>query len=347
MEYGNGNYYDNGYTNWGSGEGLERVYKERAKKERKEIRRLGTTVGLAVTLYILLNFLVSLILSASSTIRQLYYDSATFEYAVNIIGVEIICIAIPFGLMAYRNRGKYEGGNIIPQKKISAGKTVMWVGTGMLVCVLTNIVITFITAFVSVFGGSVSSPSETPPLESAFACVICFLSLSVVAPICEEFAMRCCNLGIMKKYGKGFAVVCVSILFGLIHGNMSQFIMAFCTGLFLGYATVKTDSILPAVFTHAANNAMGALYYISLYMVGDAESGIIYTFCHNCTSICYVFWLVVGIISVLVMYARGEFKREPKRQRQPYENSTGKKVLHFFLTPAMIIPALFFLISVF
>ncbi len=340
MEYGNGSYYDNGYTNWGSGGGLDRVYQERAKKERKEIRQLGTTVGLSLTLYLLLNLIVSLLLSVSPTIRQLYYDSAVFDYAVNIIGVEIICIALPFGLMAWRNREKYEGGNIVPQKKISAGDTALWVGAGMLVCIVTNIVISLISAILAAFGTGMSGAGSTASLGSAFGCIMCLLSLAVVAPICEEFAMRCCCLGITKKYGRAFSVVCVSIVFGVMHGNLTQFIMAFCVGLFLGYVTVKTDNILPAMITHAANNLISGLYYITIYLAGSSETGLFAWFGRNCTSICFIFWLVAGIICVLILYRRGMLRREPKKQKQPYENSTGKKVLHFFLTPAMILPAL-------
>lgn len=49
--------------------------------------------------------------------------------------------------------------------------------------------------------------------------------------------MRCCALGIVKKYGKAFGVVAVSIVFGLIHGNIIQFIFATLVGLILGYVT--------------------------------------------------------------------------------------------------------------
>lgn len=76
--------------------------------------------------------------------------------------------------------------------------------------------------------------------------------------------MRCCCVQLLRKYGNGFAVLSISIVFGLLHGNVIQFVFAFLVGLILGYITVKTDSVVPAILVHALNNGMSVIVSIVL-----------------------------------------------------------------------------------
>lgn len=69
--------------------------------------------------------------------------------------------------------------------------------------------------------------------------MIALIGTAIVPAICEEFAMRCCCVQLLRKYGNGFAVLSISIVFGLLHGNVIQFVFAFLVGLILGYITVK------------------------------------------------------------------------------------------------------------
>lgn len=80
--------------------------------------------------------------------------------------------------------------------------------------------------------------------------------------------MRCCALGLLKNYGKAFGVVSVSVVFGLLHGNVIQFIFAFLVGLVLAYITIKTESIIPAMCIHALNNGMSAVSDTVNYAAG-------------------------------------------------------------------------------
>ncbi|MGM0175341.1 CPBP family intramembrane glutamic endopeptidase [Enterococcus sp. DIV0800] len=80
-----------------------------------------------------------------------------------------------------------------------------------------------------------------------------FLYTSFAAPIAEELVFRGAILRSLEKYGKSFAIVASSALFGIYHGNFSQGIFAFFVGLILGYTTIKF-SLKWAIALHMFNN---------------------------------------------------------------------------------------------
>lgn len=154
------------------------------------------------------------------------------------------------------------------------------------------------------------------------------IALAIIPAICEEFAMRCCSLQLLKRYGKGFAVVAVSIVFGLLHGNVVQFIFAFAVGLILGFVTVKTDSIVPAVLIHAFNNAMSSIQSILKYASGDKIS-------NNAVTVIYIVWMALGVFSAIYLFIKKEFVKNPKENDSVL---TTTQKFTAFLFPCMIIP---------
>ncbi len=81
------------------------------------------------------------------------------------------------------------------------------------------------------------------------------LALSVGPAISEELAFRGVILqGLRSRLGAVSAVVVTSVLFGAIHLDILQGLGAIVTGIYLGYLTVRSGSILPAMVAHGVNN---------------------------------------------------------------------------------------------
>lgn len=81
------------------------------------------------------------------------------------------------------------------------------------------------------------------------------LSLSVGPALSEELAFRGLILqGLRSSLGTVSAVVLSALLFGVIHLDPLQGLGAFFTGLYLGYLTVRSGSIYPAIVAHGFNN---------------------------------------------------------------------------------------------
>lgn len=148
------------------------------------------------------------------------------------------------------------------------------------------------------------------------------------------------GVGILRKYGKGFAVAAIAIIFGLVHGNIVQFIFASLIGVILGYVTVKTDNILPAIFIHAFNNGMSVLVNVLKFATGGKDVD------QKATVVVFLFWLVFGAVCTVILTFKKELKREERVIREPYANSFGQKLSSFFFVPAMIVPFGFFAFSI-
>ncbi len=81
------------------------------------------------------------------------------------------------------------------------------------------------------------------------------LALSVGPAISEELAFRGVILqGLRSRLGAVSAIVVTSVLFGAIHLDILQGLGAIVTGVYLGYLTVRSGSILPAMVAHGVNN---------------------------------------------------------------------------------------------
>ena len=86
----------------------------------------------------------------------------------------------------------------------------------------------------------------------------------MLAPITEELFFRGVLLRTLAKSNQRFAIFASALFFGLVHGNLQQFILAVLIGIFLAHITLKHGSIIPAVIVHmCVNTASSIIGYVS------------------------------------------------------------------------------------
>lgn len=342
--YGNGNPQNqNGYRQYPGGGGQDYYrqnlyYRMKAKEERRQIRKVGNMMGLCVIAFLAVQMVSSFLLMSSDALYDLYMSSSVFQNSFGIIFVELLAVVLPFGIMALVNRNKYETP-LIPNQRIPFSSLCLWVGFGMLCCIAANYVVAVMMTLSETLGYELTQ-GENPDPENIFACVISVLATAVVPAVCEEFAMRCCSLGLLKKYGKTLGVVGVSLVFGLLHGNLIQFVFATLVGLILGFVTVKTDSIVPAVLIHGFNNGMSVVSMLAEYFFGT-DAG------ENASTVVFVFWIVAGIICTIVLAVKRKlsFKLD-KKESYPFANTAAQKIGAFISSPVLIFSSLYLIFSV-
>ena len=88
--------------------------------------------------------------------------------------------------------------------------------------------------------------------------VLLFIALAITPAIFEELLYRKAIIDFSKGFGKGFAIVCSALLFGIIHMNFAQGILAFAVGLLMGYIYLKSGDIRITMLLHLLNNAYSA-----------------------------------------------------------------------------------------
>jgi len=104
------------------------------------------------------------------------------------------------------------------------------------------------------FGLTVLLPEAVP--DNSLAALVYAL---LIAPFMEEFIFRGGILKLIRPKGERFALMASAICFAAFHGNLHQIPGTFLLGLWLGYLTIKTDSLLLPTLTHIGYNGFATL----------------------------------------------------------------------------------------
>jgi len=87
---------------------------------------------------------------------------------------------------------------------------------------------------------------------------LAFLTVAIAASVLEEVLFRGIILdGFLKNYSPWKAIVWSSVLFGLVHLNPYQFILAVLIGMVMGWLYWKTGSLWLCILVHFVNNSFG------------------------------------------------------------------------------------------
>jgi membrane protease YdiL (CAAX protease family) len=203
--------------------------------------------------------------------------------ALVISGVLIVAAGFTVVLLRGRNPLHYLEFRALPARHAAAA---VLVGCGFAVFLNSFMTLIEIHRFLPDY---ISEPILQMVTDNFF---LTFLAVGIVAPVYEEILLR----GLIFKellhtVKPGMAIAIQALLFGLIHGNMLQFIYAFPMGMFLGYALLKFRSIWAPILVHLAWNSasliMGAVLpesagfglFVLLMLAGGIlfAGGILYT----------------------------------------------------------------------
>ena len=283
-----------------------------AKLNMKRLTRSESTRWALVT--VIANLIISVVLLVfSSFVENLPYETA---HAINYgsgamlqqIAYSLLLFTIPYLIMAKAT--KQPLSSLVTYKwkkpKLSVPFIMIALGAAMIINVLTS---TFIN-LVESFGFNTAMPELEMPQDPVGATLF-VVALTVVPAVVEEFAFRGVIMGSMKKYGSGFAIVASSVLFGLMHGNIVQIPFATALGLVLGYVTVLTGSIVPAMIIHFLNNFVSAVQsLLDTYCApwaGELSTGLF-----------FIIYLIAGVVGLIMIC---------KRYKKPFSAIREKSAL--------------------
>ena len=163
-------------------------------------------------------------------------------------------IAVPIGLLLLRK---------VPAKPLEKHdlKPSRYIVT-VIICIFMmyagNILGTIITALLQLLPGvSAGNPILGYATDNALLPKVLFMV--ILAPVIEEYIFRKQLIDRMHIYGEKLAVVTSALMFGLFHGNMSQFFYAFALGLVFGYVYLKTGKLRYSISLHMLINLLGSV----------------------------------------------------------------------------------------
>lgn len=214
----------------------------------KEMSKIGSSLWLYIIMQLTLSFLFSFV-AMPLIMYSLYYDYSAINACIEMMISFISGIILLWFMSNSFKRGIKDLKFTFKPKETIDTVSMMY---------FMNYAIGIIGALLSKFGLPDTSPDFSlngSLLYNTFT----FISVVVLAPIFEELIFRGMILNTLTKYNKMFAIIVTSLLFGLLHLNITQAIPAFFMSLVLCYMYVQTDSILVTILAHAGNNLLALM----------------------------------------------------------------------------------------
>lgn len=169
---------------------------------------------------------------------------------------QIIILALPL-LFAYYIKSDFKKvfSLKLPKFKHLVGATSLWLGTYLIVFVITNIILYYFPQNQEIVEGL---------NDALFMKDNLLLNLALVAlmpAICEELFFRGFILTSFKNNKKSYkgAIIASGILFGMMHMDFIRIIPTSILGITFAYAVCKTNSIGVSMFMHFLNNGFAVV----------------------------------------------------------------------------------------
>lgn len=149
--------------------------------------------------------------------------------------------------------------------KISS-KTIIWaIVAGAIVFFLNVFISSFFNSIISALGYTSERAGRVISNYPVWLLFVNIIFTAVLPAICEEMAHRGMILRASGKFGFIKAILISSLLFGLLHLNIEQVFYATLIGVYLGFVTMLSGSIIPAMIIHFMNNALSVFLNYSAF----------------------------------------------------------------------------------
>ncbi len=296
-----------------------------SQNERKLIKSNANAIGTGYILAFVFNVIFSVIIGAVLAVigKTHLANDEYFTQVLQVVGTLIMFLP-PFLIAA--KMAKIKPSKAIrfaaPEEK-SIVLPILFVGYG--VCILANLVGGIFSSFLEKLGLYSNVDFNLPSGPVGF--LVSVLTIAVLPALLEEFAYRGVVLSLLRPFGNGFAIVVSGVVFGLMHGNMSQIPFAVIVGIVLSYITVRTGSIWVSVALHFINNFISVSLQFITDIVPEAYLGLI-----NMAWLCLS--TLIAIIGVLMLLHKN-FRYEPIASAKT-KLSAAQKASAFLSSPAVI-----------
>lgn len=139
--------------------------------------------------------------------------------------------------------------------------------------IISNIIGLLITSVIGMIKGSpVINPIEAMAMEISLP--VMFIVTVIAAPVFEELFFRKFFIDRTLHFGEVPSILLSGFMFGMFHGNLSQFPYAFTIGVFFAYLYIRTGRLIYPVLLHAIINFLGSVASVTLLKEMDSLNSI-------------------------------------------------------------------------
>lgn len=224
--------------------------------EKKRVSKSSNGLGFFVLTYfimmVVLQIFVEILYSPKTTLNGTNMNALYFQLIFSSVGSAFL--AGLFYLLLSKNKLAVT----IKTEKVKTHILFTFIFIGMAIAMVANYAASIVDSNLSVFGLE-NNASTSIPANSVSEIILYIIAVAIVPAFAEEFAFRGIFMGVLRKHGDSFAIIASSIVFGAMHGNITQIVFAFILGLIFGYIDCKTNSIMPSIVVHFINNFYAVL----------------------------------------------------------------------------------------
>ena len=274
----------------------------RRKQERGRLRNDASYVGaLSLALIFVMQYAFSFIVTLlikfgaipAENLKAPYLGLGNTMYMYLYMAVYICSLLWPALIVSYCCKKRFSP--FTPAKPVPFGIAFFGVLSAIGLCMLSNIINSYILYFFTEMGLNVPEAPQTM-VATPTSLALNLFTMAVLPALLEEMIYRGYILRVLRPYGNLFAVLISSALFSLMHGNLRQIPFAFIVGLVLGSLYVCTNNIWLPIAVHFANNAISVLMEYFAFSLPETYQGVFYAL------IIYGL-IVVGIVCSIVLLA--------------------------------------------
>lgn len=219
----------------------------------RDAKRNFSRIGLGCFTILILGSVLQLVASLIASLS--FHDTPMPEYlSWIVIFAPLYAVAMPVGYLILRS------APAAPKRdeKLRFRDFAAAVPIAIFLMYAGNIVGVLVTSLVaSLLHITVTNPVESLAMGRSLVGKV--LVMVVLAPLIEEFIFRKQIIDRTRAYGERLSVVISALIFGLFHGNLSQFFYAFTLGLLLGYIYLKTGRLRYSAALHMFINFLGGV----------------------------------------------------------------------------------------
>lgn len=225
----------------------------------EDARRYFSRVGIATFLLVVVYFFGGgAILVAAQSLFPEQMKNAVVENLVMLIPLYGLAVPVFYSVLRGLPRDS------VQPEKMSGGMLFKGLCVSLFVMMAGNYVSQLLLGILqALMGRTLMNPVVQVASGNSFWVNLFFIA--ILAPILEELVFRKLLCDRLLPLGEGYAVVLSAAIFGLIHGNLFQFLYAFLLGLVFGLIYVKTGRIRYTIVYHGILNLFGSV--ISLWLL--------------------------------------------------------------------------------
>lgn len=145
----------------------------------------------------------------------------------------------------------------------------VFLGGGILCSIITALIKNAAAGVISLK----AAPSFVLP-TGFFALLIYFIAICVLPAVLEEIFVRGYLQGMLMRWGPWFGIIVSSVLFTLLHPDITSMPGIFLLSVLLGIAAYCTGSILPTIVLHLANNCIAFMLLYSEQNTDNISSSV-------------------------------------------------------------------------